>query len=676
MRQMDIPGPPPPQQQSSLETQHLDVQNGQAPSLGTGPLLPPLSFDGMESQKQVSDKTLLTPITERSSIMTHGQTLSADGQSIFGGQSSGPRPPLSAPSPVSEEKLETPNSSFLGGNVTQSPVREEEELPPIPRDEVTSISSSFRRPSLDSNKPAQGRGSIDSGSGSLASAQLPLSAHVSPAFERSPPLRTLSASATSSTMSTQISTSSQSNFTETSRPPQSPTSVLTSPHSTSEDGPRTVPGLLKSPYSPPPKSPSIDSDGSVLTSPYSTSEATHSTSRYSQSSVSPPRLPTVPPKNAEPQPSSAIDFSHEAGALYYMQFSEKEASTPVTTSPSSSNVPRVPTTIAESGDDEDESDDTEEETNPTTSIDRLRATSAISKTSETSQSPVIGSRSPPLRQNTPMAFDRSVLEDQNRPNSRLGLGRKPSGARAQAQASRFNASRLLSHTQQQQQKPFLQTETERAEEDEASDLRNHMESLPVSGEDPDLDALAALSYLDVNDDKPAPSVKPVESLPSRHADQQPTVTLTPSPPASATASAESTRQFKSSFAPSKQAAERKAKVQAQQAAQQAAAHRPGRSTNGKRKMRAIADKGAWNESSDEEDDEEEEEDEEDVDSDAEPPVPKPARPSQSQGSSDTPDSQPHHPQPTYSHLRAPRTLPQVPGARSQGDFSSSNSNVY
>ena len=203
-------------------------------------------------------------------------------------------------------------------------------------------------------------------------------------------------------------------------------------------------------------------------------------------------------------------------------------------------------------------------------------------------------------------------------------------------------------------------------------------------EDPDADALAALTFLERHDDKVqnAPVPAPVSSTsspdssppspPSRPREEPPSIVepdMRPPSPESENASV-----YKSSFAPSKNAMQRKARTEAQQAAHEAATHRPGRGTaKAKNKPKR---RGTWGDSSEEEDEEEEED--EDVDSDGQLANPRDdrsvsnyaaslnqrSRLSTPRGPSPLPsggDPLPQQPQP-----RPPRNLPPVPVLRGQG----------
>ena len=206
-------------------------------------------------------------------------------------------------------------------------------------------------------------------------------------------------------------------------------------------------------------------------------------------------------------------------------------------------------------------------------------------------------------------------------------------------------------------------------------------------EDPDADALAALTFLERHDDnvQNTPVPAPVSSTsspdsspaspPSRPREEPASIVETDMRPPSP--ESENASVYKSSFAPSKNAMERKARTEAQQAAHEAATHRPGR---GAAKAKNKAKRGgAWGESSEEEEEDDEDEDEdEDVDSDGQPANPRDdrsvsnyaaslnqrSRLSTPRGPSPLPnggDALPHQP-----HPRPPRNLPPVPVLRGQG----------
>ncbi|KAG6856890.1 hypothetical protein H0H87_012471 [Tephrocybe sp. NHM501043] len=425
--------------------------------------------------------------------------------------------------------------------------------------------------------------------------------------------------------------------------PKRSISVLTSPHSVfAQDDESSQPSF------------EIPDHASILTSPHSIAGAHPTlTSPYSprgtirsidgRSSFGPVSRP-VSSIGAQPAGIRSEDSGNllsEAGALYYMQ---QQQSDDVAAHPR-----RVPTTINEQSD-SDSDDDEESQHAPSRKSSRAGAVSPVSNDST-------HSRNRPVRQSTPMAFfDRSspiptstvsaVAPADRQSPSRQGLGRKPSGARAQATTRAYNPVESISS------QPVTEEETQ-SDDHYETPLQARMDQIqtqPSASSEADLDTLAILSYLSVDDKPPSPKQTSVEPL---------NIQKTPSP---GPVAGETPSQFKSSFAPSKQAAERKAKAQAQQAAHQIATHKPGRA-NGKRKSRVA---GAWNESSDEEEEEEDDDDDDDddADSDAEPSL---ANKQNSGSGSSTTSLQQRQQQPSeqigeqqYSHLRPPRSLPQVP----------------
>lgn len=321
----------------------------------------------------------------------------------------------------------------------------------------------------------------------------------------------------------------------------------------------------------------------------------------------------------------------------------------------------------------------------------------------------------PLRVNISPGSDRgnvnttgSVPLSATATSSRVGLGRKPSGARAQAtsrtpyNSAGISASHLLTeeeetgdddyssnnnNEQQKMQSSFTST-SNRATAQPARHQVPLSSPTPSQPKTPafvknleeqeevgeaDEDVLAALSYLNVADEGSSSakgggggSGRLVEPLKVATQDRLGGgVAAGERPPLSASSASDSAAgpQFKSSFAPSTSAAKRKAKAQAQQAAHQAAVHKPGRA-NG-RKSKAA---GGWNDSTDEEEEEEEEDDDDDEDADSDgkvlPPRMQqnaPARPSvYGQLAGDGPQ------------MRPPRTLPQPPIARAGESYSSMN----
>ena len=245
--------------------------------------------------------------------------------------------------------------------------------------------------------------------------------------------------------------------------------------------------------------------------------------------------------------------------------------------------------------------------------------------------------------------------------TRSGLGRKPSGARAQLTPRSYNRVGPESFSSQ--------TLTEE-EEESMSDHQDQDNNKNISYDD---EALAALTYLNMTDSPtsatpPSPPQHRSPIIITPPSAERPKFQLSDGPPNPPAVSSSDSVPFRSSFAPSSKVAERIMKVQAQQAAQEAAKHRPGRA-NGKRKAKTVPT-GSWGESSDEEEDEEEEEDD-DVDSDPEVPMRGPQSTSSQQGFSSSSSSKPHQSSQLGtdsnaggrpSHLRPPRHLP-VPPSR-------------
>ncbi|KAJ6609223.1 hypothetical protein B0H10DRAFT_2226083 [Mycena sp. CBHHK59/15] len=598
-----------------------------SPPLGgtrSSPQLPPLSFGSAENPEapQQQERHPLTPISERSSTGPRNMS-SIDSHSVLSPQRKGSslsrsvplaeEPPraISPPRPSTSPKQQT---VLDNGPFTHSPTSSLGRAPSPPVKDGPSI-----RSQESAGNPTLSRlGSTPSTASRLASNPSSSIRMVSPP-PASPPV----------SETPQYAGSPPLNL--TANPPEpvdrasnhSPTSILTSPHSIADGPTRSM------------------SRSSVLTSPFSNTG--HASPVNTNMSFAAGR--GQPPSAEEPS-----NFSNEAGALYYMQQFDA--------SPARSKIQppaRQPTTISE-GEDESEDDD-----------DAALASTLAS----TPASDSYGTQSPVPRQGTPMAFHQPpsdaprakaaspVQRSLSSPIALSGtapLGRKPSGARAQGTSARGYRSpdRGLSSG------PSL-TEEDTQSERSMSDALSRAPP-PVRSND-DLDALAALSYLDVNEeqqqqpqayDSGMQQTAPLRPhAADRVASSGPQGERSDTPPS----------EFKSSFAPSKQAAERKAKAQAQQAAHDAAVHRPGRA-NGKRKSR-IADRGGWNESSDEEEEEEEEEEDEDddADSDAEP-SPINRQPSPTSGPASLNhrmlQNQGEEPQQMYSHLRPPRTLPQPP----------------
>ncbi|KAF9007597.1 hypothetical protein BDQ17DRAFT_1324157 [Cyathus striatus] len=610
--------------------------------------LPPLSFESTPAERGP-----LTPITERSSINTNGRTMSIDVPNILhpipqsstddaSGTSEKPRtphnvfdsppsnspPPISSPSVIEASTSQQRSASSFRPDVNRAYSGNDAGIRPLSpvkgsgraitdNSRATASPASSQRPLSPLSTHSRQQTQNFASSPDPANIELPLSPEPprSPSIQirqatgvtdtrpRSPPISVLSSphslseetrSKTQDTISTQYTADRR--------------SILTSPHSIADVEHRAQPFLLSdrasvltSPHSPAsserrlPVGSSVGDRNSLLTSPHSPVDdepRSQAFSLPSTSTTSPDMLGQTAPFSRAPPVENHNDFLNEAGALYYMQ-----QSAPV------KNAHVYPTPNISQSTDEDSD-----------SSDNYGSKQNISE---------IDSRSLPPRRSTPMAFvDRSSQSSNpqqpitqakpadrisSSPNSRHGLGRKPSGARAPTSRTYNSGGGSISSHQ-----PL--TEEEETQSDDGSMDSKHADA-PQVGQN---------GY------------------------------------GGGVGSSETPQQYKSSFAPSKQAAERKAKAQAQQAAHQAAVHKPGRA-NGNRKSRVG---GAWNESSEEE---EEEEEDEEGESDGEPPLTRGQNtPSSGPGSSNASmrlsqtqggEAQPH------SHLRPPRNLPQIPGGR-------------
>lgn len=381
--------------------------------------------------------------------------------------------------------------------------------------------------------------------------------------------------------------------------------------------------------------PPVNDAASVLTSPHSIAGRSVSaisvmTSPYSPTHDTPPQsmnnmLSSTPPALFNKAPSNSDDhgLQSEAGAMYYMQFDEPPPP-----------PPPQPLQWQQQ--------------------QRLTTASQASRSSrETlSTSPRGSNRSPPPRSSTMGGSSISSSIQGELLGPRPGLGRKPSGTRGPA--SHASDMPLLSSRQ-----TTSTTDTDSyVSSNMAPDLETRLKegSSPRVSVDDDSDALAALSYLNVDDQPqapappaPGPPLTTVEPLRPRSAPRGQSLSPPPQPPQQ--------EQYKSTFAPSKLAAERKAKAEAEKAAHHAAASRPGRAANGKRQMRSADKSKGWNDSSDEEDEEEEDEDEDDDDNESDAAKTRSAAASSRGGEMEAP-----------SHLRPPRNLPLPPSA-SQGSMS-------
>ena len=386
-------------------------------------------------------------------------------------------------------------------------------------------------------------------------------------------------------------------------------------------------------------------------------------------------LPLTPSKLSQPpasvpNPSTSGDSSsnlyEEAGALYYMQQFDQETS---------SQVPlrRVPP--IDEDEDEDEDAESSSEYGPTPAL-----TSPLSSGSNPVSPPRTGANSPARHG----IASRNLARTSTLPTADAGaplkvvtpIGRRPSGARAPPSGRRVVSD----------QNPERRDSPRTSMDDESDLAYNRATSLNSQMDDPNADALAALSFLE-QEDKPAPSRLPAKQTSQSSSSQAaspppidgsaPPIIVEPEDQGrSSTPGSDAASQYRSSFAPSKTAMQRKAKTEAQQAAQEAAAHRPGR-VNGKLRAK-TGNTGAWGDSSEEEEDEDEDEDE-DVDSDGG--TPASARGRDDRSASGQPvdnlslHSQARGPSPGgpladssyHPQLRLPRNLPQVPGPRPQGE---------
>lgn len=363
------------------------------------------------------------------------------------------------------------------------------------------------------------------------------------------------------------------------------------------------------------------------------------------------------------------DILREAGAQYYMRHIEQSQPT----------GPRRPPPPPEDGEDETESESDSSYSPPNTGprySSPPRANTKSSTASPTFSSP---SSYGPARGGTPNALV-SKGSNTSAPaapsperatafSPRMASAvRKPSGARA-APVSKTHAQRDL----QQQRPPSVHRPPSEVEEDSEENMSDHSDDIPqgqrqlpprmaaaAAHDDYDdehgdaVDALAALSYLEIEEPQPPPPPR------KSSASSPPPIPQVVEPRATSPAASQESG-IRSSFAPSKHASQRKAQAQAQQAASQAIMSKPGKSG----RERKPRDPGAWGESSEEEEDDEEEDDDE-VDSDEEP-VRRDGRPmdQRSLGPSGPPSVRgvsPGRPAENggYPQGRQRRDLPQVP----------------
>ena len=628
-------------------------QDGSSP----GPQLPPMSLGNRP----------LTPITERSSVMTHGRTVSMDGPSMLNNHASyqsmtSPNTEQQGNSPSGQSgtgsaipgpsnpnaSLLTPTSAAGGSTSTSIPIldRPISHSPP-PASPNTLLANPQNGLVMDAsptmttiNSARLGtESSINSmnqaiSTTSLATSASPGSLKMQGSRSSSPAPRRLSASSSSAAASVQAE------LTPTPMAPGSaqpyPNPLLAEARSKTQDNASTKSAADVTSSKP------VSDTNQKPTSPNLASGSREQVNVNLQ-------LPTSNTAGSSPRDESN-DFINEAGALYYMQQSVA----------SSSGSHPQPSMQPHSAGDDTSPDESDARLNnkrlsiaTKSAVDGKRRSTAVAfngTNTNTDTGTTTNEYSPPkiMAPTSPGRLS----------PSRSGLGRKPSGARAQSATTTrpYNGAESISS----------QTLPE-TDEDMPSDHKRETSDLAYNDETGE--AYAALTYLDLTDaqdlvmeSSTAPLGQKIEPL---HIQPAENVSSSSPQPGPATGDAVA---YKSTFAPTNKAAERKLKAKAQQAAAHAATHRPGRA-NGKRKMKNA---GAW-ESSEEEEEEEEEEEDDDMDSDGQKPM---ARGSQNASSSSNnaarsqiqttltgPNDYNQDILPTPSHLRPPRNLPQIPPTR-------------
>ncbi|TFY80845.1 hypothetical protein EWM64_g3163 [Hericium alpestre] len=599
------------------------------------PQLPPLDFD---SSQQPESKRTLSPITESDSKPASRSPSTST--ALGPGRK---QPTQTAPSPVVEESQDALN--VLEGPRHTSPTAfsfdPDARLSPARRPSEDSV-----RDSRPSSRPASKLSQSITGSTLGPVASTDDSHAIDPAnveLPLSPQNRTLSVDSSGPPvpppLSTTASMPSHSGIPQ--EPPSPGFSILTSPHS--QLGSPRLSGSMMA------MADSIERGARTPTTPpISTPKSNPSSLPATPSKLAQP--PVVPTKKSV---EDANDLYEEAGALYYMQQFQPDA-------PKQPLAPRRAPPPPLDDDDEDDDDESSSEygSSPvpvsppaTAPIAPLRTKSPPTKTSRPS-----GRRSPPgpiSPVSVAMANPYSPVAAPENPILSAGMGRRPSGARAPPHPMRVVSASNSVHS------PEPHTSTE-----EATDLR-HRQFTSMTADDHDADALAALNFLEQDEQpEPAPSAQappPAINEPEGASDDR---SHSPAP-------SDAASQYRSSFAPSRTAMQRKAAAEAQQAAHEAAVHRPGRANGGVKAKAKAKRSGAWGDSSDEEEEEEEEEEEDDdVDSDGGRPPPRmdpslqsQARQPNAQGRGPSPGlADPNYPQ---TQARGARTLPQVPGQRSQ-----------
>ncbi|KAJ7285099.1 hypothetical protein C8J57DRAFT_709501 [Mycena rebaudengoi] len=533
--------PNTPQNSSPLASQPL-----------SSPQLPPLTF----GEAPTPERQPLTPITERSnSISTAGgRQTSIDAQTVLAPQrnptlSRGAPPPQDPPRAASPPKAVSPVLASVlgnGGRFTHSPSSSLGRVPSPP------VKDNVSRLSEDSAGGAPGsaarQSTLSSGSNTLSNGSSSVRMVTSP-----PPSATQQQGQQQYLASPQLMVTDPVNRAMNN---YSPSSVLTSPHSIA-DAP-----------TPPTRSVSTVSRASVLTSPFSN----HG---HSPTNV-----------NGMEEQQTNTNFSNEAGALYYMQQFDTSPLVPLRGKPPGRG--QHPTTISEG---EDESED--DSASPVDTIPNPHGQSPVARQAtptgsyQPASSPILSSPSPV----------QSSLSSHPSTSSNAvhmaALGRKPSGARAptgRGYRGLGGAQPPSALSSSGRSEPLTEEDSQSEHSMHHDDPTPNAAPAPVepaaASSNDDLDALAALSYLDVNDEAQTQERQQEEERERYGAGQSQAVAPLRPHHAGVVSGGERAgtppAEFKSSFAPSKQAAERRAKAEAQQAAQTAAAHRPGRA-NGRKK---------------------------------------------------------------------------------------------
>lgn len=666
----------PPLPDAGAEDPHANARTQLSPGEAEGfkMQLPPLDFGHEDEPPSVPDKRVLTPITERSTSGDPSRSFSVEETvpKVVSAQYNHPPPRIPE---TTEEDTRIPetieeDSRVRAGDIPSSPTTTappsvtSPPLPPIPVYDRGRRNPSFEvfRPPPKPQHPEPGAKLTPYTDPQTTNTTMQVPTSAKP--ETRPAV----------TVSAQVPSSPPTASSQHTQPSDRPVPARSPPVASvsSHQSPR--------PTSPqvPPKSPSVPSraPSSHIVTPASIAKALPQTpltaSSKSFSVATPQSTPPAEPPTPPPPQSVSDDFSHAAGALYYMSQIQDEPVQDTRVKPN-----KLPRPVSKQDDSDSQSEYSQSYTPQSLHTRHASPHSASAERPGTTRRDTANS----------MASSRSNIAGAPTEapaiaasTGRSGMGRKPSGARAPP------VSKI--HTPRNSFAPdqcLHERNDESAHDDNMVDLHDPAPQVARAQhalEDPNADALAALTFLEQGDSDAAdtgPSQRRLaassSASSSTHAVPQ-VVEPSGSPP-----KLSRPREYRSSFQPSKQAAERKAKAQAQQAAQHAAVSRPGR-VNGKR----ASGRGGWAESSDEE--EEDEEEEEDADSDEEP-VPRMASGQRSASGSIAPshsgstanfsgrDPSPAAPDvnDSYSGRRPPRELPQVPNPNQlypgmQGLFSS------